>query len=353
MLNLEKDKDKQAWDIASDPSAPEHKWLAACTVLEGKNHIATVPKLPGWIALPYGLVVSGAGAGGAVVMFALTQLIVSAKVGEFFAAPAASNVAAAVCIWLVPCFVFTQLFTYQRMMAEGGVLWKTTQWTLVVGYLSMISYWAIAGQPLELADAGLLAFWNIACIGASYVGSLLAEYSYGSLQSTIGARKVVIPMVRSFAAIPLAVGAIIFSCMNTGFYLSPGQMLLALGGIVIGATYLTVKSVNATKATTARRISTFMWTPIILSNMMLLPAIATTDIWLTVTGQAFINWVDYAGAYAALGISAALPLVGGMIASKHLQAKAALGLERGGDHRFLSTESDTTLPTLAPGSAET
>jgi hypothetical protein len=288
-------------------------------------------------------------------MFALTQLIVCSKISDMVASTTlASNAAAAVGLWLVPCLVFSMLFTHQRLMFDGGKAWHTLQWSLVLGYLTCISLWAIDGHSVELWDAGLLALWNVACIGVAAFATKLAESSYKCLQSTIGARKVIVPMTQTFASIPVMLGGAILLTMTTGLYVMPGHHLIALGALVVGASFLVVQRLNANRGSTARAIATFMWAPIILANVLLIPALAVTNVWLAFTGPNMVTWVDYAGAFSALAISIAAPLVGGTLASKHLQAKAALGIERGTNHSLLvGTESDTTIAALTTNSAET
>lgn len=354
MLNLDRNTQQQAWGIAGDPSASEEKWMAAVTLLDGKNPLVAVnPRPPGWVAMPWALVVSGASASGAVLLFSLVQLILCTKIAETFAsASAASNVAVAFGVWFVPCLVFSMLFTYKRLLYEGGNAWKFTQWTLVIGYLASISFWAIDGQAIEPWDAGLLAVWNISCVSIAAIGTKLAEHCYKSLNQTIGAQRVVVPMMRSFAVIPVVIAAIVLTGMSTGYYMPFSQVFLLLASVVVGASYLTVKQLSATRSSTACSITTVLWGPFILSNLLLLPALAVTHAWLSFTGPYFINWVDYAGALAALGVSVMAPMAGGWIASKQLQARAALTLERGDQRQALGTTSDTNITSLSSNSAQ-
>jgi hypothetical protein len=132
--------------------------------------------------------------------------------------------------------------------------------------------------------------------------------------------------------------------------------------MVIGGSCYAVYKLNATNTNSARAIAMFLWSPMIMSNLLLLPALAGTHAWLALTGTRMVSWVDYAGALTGLVFSIATPLIGATLASKHVQARAALGisenrlstltLPNNTERTAIGTSSDTTAPALTSISAE-
>jgi hypothetical protein len=267
---------------------------------------------------------------------------------------------------MVPSLVFSMLFTYQRMLFNGGKAWPFMQWSIVLGYITSISMVAIDGQPVQLMDGILLGLWNLAAIGVAAGGTKMAKTSYKCLESTIGARKIVAPMTNTFAAVPLLLGGSIIVLHATGVFLVSPQFICALVAMVIGGSCYAVYKLNARNANSARAIAMFLWSPMILSNLLLLPALAGTHAWLALTGTRMVSWIDYAGALTGLVFSIATPLIGATLASKHLQSRAALGLSKNSlslsqnpnaltndtERTRLGTTSDTTSPSLTSVSAE-
>jgi len=364
MSNLSQNTHQQAWDIASDPSASEEKWIAAVTLLDGKSAIAPVKnRVPRWLRLPWALTIASCGTSGAVFLLVLSQMLMCSRIGEMFPlGSSASHTAAAILIWMVPSLVFSMLFTYQRLLFEGGKAWPLLQWGVVLGYITSISLVAIDGQPVQLMDGMLLGLWNLTCIGVAAGGTKMAKTSYKCLESTIGARKVVVPMTNIFAAVPLLLGGSIIVLHATGVFLLSPQFICALVAMVIGGSCYAVYKLNATNTNSARAIAMFLWSPMIMSNLLLLPALAGTHAWLALTGTRMVSWVDYAGALTGLVFSIATPLIGATLASKHLQARAALGISENRlstltlpnktERTAIGTSSDTTAPALTSISAE-
>ncbi len=353
---MESNLKQQVWDIACDPKAPEEKWMAAVTLLDEK-HALTAPRrhTPNWMAFAWSLIVSGASASGAMLLFSGVQLILCTKISELFGTLAmASNVAIAFGVWFVPCLVFSMLFTYKRLLFGGGKPWVYTQAGLVVGYILTITFWAVDGQSVQPWDGGLLVFWNMASAGIALLGTKIAELSYQSLNQTVGAEKVIIPMIRCFAIIPIVIASLVTIGITSGFYLSYTDIFLFLTCLVGASSLSLVLRFDAAKASTARTLATVMWSPFILSNVLLLPVMIATTIWLTFTGPTFITWVDYAGALCALALSVGTPLTGAMIASKYLQSRKAIRLSKGATTQAVAfqddaqqrlLESDSEMPT--------
>ncbi len=328
MSNLSPKTHQHAWAIASDPAASEEKWIAAVTLLDGKTSLSPVDsRVPGWLRLPWALTIASCGTSGAVFLLVLSQLLICSRIAEMLPfASSASHTAAAVLVWMVPSLVFSMLFTYQRMLFNGGRTWPLIQWGVVLGYITSISLVAIDGQPVQLMDGILLGLWNLTCIGVAAGGTKMAKTSYKCLESTIGARKVVVPMTNIFAGVPLFLGGSIIVLHATGVFLLSPHFICALVAMVVGGSCYAVYKLNASNANSARAIAMFLWSPMIMSNLLLLPALAGTHAWLALTGTRMVSWVDYLGAVTGLVLSIATPLIGATLASKHLQARAALGL---------------------------
>ncbi len=339
---MEHNLKQQVWDIASDPKAPEEKWMAAVTLLNEKHGLVrTSRRTPSWLAFTWSVIVTGASASGAVLLFSGVQLILCTKISEIVGTVAmASNVAIAFGVWFVPCLVFSMLFTYKRLLFGGGKPWLYTQWGLVFGYIAAISFWAVDGQAVQPWDGGLLVIWNMASASIALLGTKMAEISYQSLNQTIGAEKVIIPMIRCFALIPVVIATLVAVGITSGFYLSYTDIFLFLTGLVAVSSLALVLKFDAAKSSTARTLATVLWSPFILSNLMLFPVMIATTTWLAFTGPTFITWVDYAGAVCALALSVATPLSGAWIASKYLQSRKAIALSRGDAIRSVAVHDE-------------
>lgn len=338
MLSTNSNFDNHAWEVASDPSAKEEKWMAAITLLEGKNAVVKAnPRPPGWIALPWGIVSTMASASGAVIVFSSLQYTLGTGISDLLMhAWNPSHTALIFGFFSVPCLVFSMLFTYKRLLFDGGNAWPIAQWSAVILFLTGMSLIAIDGKPLSFSDGGLLLAWNFACLSLAFLGTRLAKVTFKGLNQTIGARKVLVPMMRSFAAVPILATLLVFTGLyGANFHTS--FMVVSL--IMVASSYLAVRQLNAVDSRTACSIATIIWTPTVLANIALLPALAGTQLWLMCTNTALITWVDYAGGLAALAVSLAAPLAGGLVASKQLQMQAAKALGRGNEQLAFETGS--------------
>lgn len=351
MSNLSQNTHQHAWDIASDPSASEEKWIAAVTLLDGKSSLAPIrSNVPGWMRLPWALTIASCGTSGAVFLLILSQMLMCSRIAEIIPYGAsASHIAAAIFIWIVPSLTFSMLFTYQRMLFDGGKAWPIIQWSVILGYLTSISMIFIDGQPVQLMDGILLGLWNVSCIGIAAGGTKMAKTSYKCLESTIGARKVVVPMTNIFATVPLLLGGSMIVLHATGVLLVSPQFIFALVSMVIGGSCYAVYKLNATNTNTARAIAMFLWSPMILSSLLLLPVLGATNLWLNMTGTNMVTWVDYTGAFTGLLFAVATPLIGATLASKHLQSRAAIGLANSGSLAISSSRSNPSIGMANPG----
>ncbi len=340
MLSTNSNVENHAWEVASDPSAKEEKWMAAMTLLEGKNVVArTNPRPPRWVALPWGIVSTIASASGAVIVFSSLQYTLGTGIAQ--AVMHQSMLTAGVPLifgfFSVPCLVFSMLFTYKRLMYDGGSAWKVAHWSAILLFLSGMTLIAIDGKPVSFSDGGLLLAWNFACFTLSVMGTKLAEQTFKGLNQTIGARRVLVPMLRSFAAVPVLTTLLVFSGALSGYTIH--NTLLFVSAVMMASSYLTVKKLNAVDSRTASSIATIIWTPTILANIALLPALAGTQLWLLFSNTPLIGWIDYAGGLAALTVSLMAPLAGGYVASKQLQMRAARGLGRRNERLSFETNS--------------
>lgn len=348
--------EKYAWDVASDPTASEDKWIKAITVLDGSSALAMQKKpLPSAISLPWAAAVSSCGAIGSVVALAITQHFLCSGILNLFSASAINSYNATVmALWLAPCLVFSAMFTYQRLSFEGGKVWQTAQWTTIVGYLAWLTWWAMEGRSFQIWDAGLLIILNLSGLALATFATKFATRSFQAMNSTIGAKKLIVPLTRIYAGIPIMIAAAVLTTMLTQYYLPPTLFLSGLAALFLGGTFYTAIKLQATRTSTARSIATFIWGPAILMQACLLPLLAVTNIWLICSGAPMvITWADYVAAFAGLGLSIAMPLVCGTLAAKNLQGRAALELERGDGRRSIGTESDTMMPSLSATRSET
>jgi|AGTN01.2.fsa_nt_gi hypothetical protein len=311
-----------ALQVASDPSASEERWMAACTILGDKELPApgteAVPKM---IQMPWSLLVSSASAIGAVMLFTLLQVTLCLSVPGTGFSP--SFVCLAFAGWYVPTIIFSMFFQYKKMLLKGGASWSVAQWLLIGGYLCAVSIWAIDGQPMKPADLGLLVFWNVTALAAAAIGVKIAQKSFNSLNSTVGIQRVLPYSLASFAVVPVIIAGYTLFGLVTNFFIPFEQVLFVLVGSIAFAGYVAALKNGASNPATAAALSTTVWSPFVYVNMTFLPILAVTHIWLLLTGTEMIALPDYIAGILAVAVSMSAPATGALIAAKQLQRRQA------------------------------
>lgn len=320
-----------ALQVASDPSASEERWMAACTILGEKELPQSVGEsVPKFIQMPWSLLVSSASAIGAVMLFTLLQVTLCLSVPGTGFSP--SYVCLAFAGWYVPTIIFSMFFQYKKMLLKGGTSWSVTQWLLIAGYLCAVSIWAIDGQPMKPADLGLLVFWNVTALAAAAIGVKIAQKSFNSLNSTVGVQRVLPYSLASFAVVPVIIAGYTLIGLVTNIFIPFEQVLFVLVGSIAFAGYVAALKNGASNPATAAALSTTVWSPFVYVNLAFLPILAITHIWLLFTGTQMIALPDYLAGLLAVAVSMSAPATGALIAAKQLQCRQAkqLGYATGG-----------------------
>ncbi len=308
-----------ALQVASDPSASEERWMAACTILGEKELPAeSVPK---FIQMPWSLLVCSASAIGAVMLFTLLQVTLCLSVPGTGFSP--SYVCLAFAGWYVPTIIFSMFFQYKKMLLKGGTSWSVTQWLLIAGYLCAVSIWAIDGQPMKPADLGLLVFWNVTALAAAAIGVKIAQKSFNSLNSTVGVQRVLPYSLASFAVVPVIIAGYTLVGLVTNIFIPFEQVLFVLVGSIAFAGYVAALKNGASNPATAAALSTTVWSPFVYVNLAFLPILAITHIWLLFTGTQMIALPDYLAGLLAVAVSMSAPATGALLAAKQLQDRQA------------------------------
>ena len=311
---------KQARDIISDPNAAERKWLAAAQILSQEPSLPGAPRFK--MNLPLALVATTIAAFGSTTLFVGLHATVCGMLTEMTAYQAhASFIAVGYAIWFVPPIMFAMQLSQLKEACEGGKQWKTAMWTVICGYLALVSFWAIDGQAVRLADGALLLLWNAAAMTAAATAALIGSRAYKSLQSTVGARKTLkVSLMSSIlfvATFPVLIG---------GAFLGLESFFggVALSGIWLGLTGYACARLNGSfNPDTARALAISATSPLTLANLTLIPIMLVTTVYLFATGTVYVSWIDALGALLTTSIVVTLPIVGATIAARQLQRKAA------------------------------
>ncbi len=337
ILKMASELTKRAREIIQDPGAPEEKWLAAAQVINDDRKVCA--KKP--LGLSTALIVSGLTSLGMTTMFVGLHAAICGLIGELTLYQSqASFLAIGYALWFVPPIIFASIFNQLRLRAGGERSWTTTLIGAVVLYLVTVSTWAIDSQPVKFWDGMLLVLWNFGCVGATVGAVRLSNRSFAALDSSIGAGKMLSHSIWSsilFQA--LLPGLILISVLGTSasvslfgtFGICSFTSTLIVSSLwLFGSGFIVARRYNAFNPTTARTIAIAMVSPLLLANLIFLPVLLFTTLWLTLTGPSFVSWVDFVGALLVTSIIAASPAVGGHMASKFMQNSAARQLSDAG-----------------------
>ncbi|MBX9695316.1 MAG: hypothetical protein K2Z81_23220, partial [Cyanobacteria bacterium] len=177
---------RRAREIIQDPGAAEDKWLAAAEVISSDTKICR----KGPLGLPAALIVSGLTSLGMTSMFVGLHAAICGLIGELTMYQSqASFLAIGYALWFVPPIIFASVFNQLRLQAGGERAWMTTLGGAILLYLVTVSIWAIDSQPVKFWDGMLLLLWNFGCIAATVGAVRLTTKSFTSLNSSVGAKK--------------------------------------------------------------------------------------------------------------------------------------------------------------------
>ncbi|MDZ4835375.1 MAG: hypothetical protein SGJ27_16480 [Candidatus Melainabacteria bacterium] len=317
-----------AWGVASDPSASEKKWLAACTLLDGKMPPSAVTKrrLPQSIGLPWSLCVSGISGLGAFMIFGFLSAAVCESFTLLSGVFYTFNGPHAFALLSAAFIAFSSVFTYQQHVWGGGRIWSGLHFGLVAcGALLPFSLELMFNAPHVASNLLFFSLWGASFIGLSVLSTRMTNNSIRTLEKSIGANRVM-PYSRAvFASAGLVLlGLITVPALSTAI----SSTWLWLPVVLIGSGYYITKLNNARNPQTATTMALASWNPLILANLVLLPALVVNSILSMFSLLPQIGFVDYLIGFGTMACLTIGPVLGAKIASRGLQRSRELELHQ-------------------------
>lgn len=313
-----KSTEGSAWEVASDPSASEKHWMAACTLLDGKQHpaVRSRRKLPSIVGLPWSMAVSGFAALGATLIFSFIEysigsVLPGSHVPVFDGAHSYALVGG--------LFVaFSSVFVYQKHIWGGGRLW----WGPYFGLMGLLAclQWGFGGIP----------FLNqIVYGGLSLLTIKLTLNSIKALE-TIGAQNVL-----AHGRNILVGTGVMCVAMRVLTFPSNVATLVMLAWVpicLLGSGYAITMLNKTANPRSASTIALSAWAPLTLTNLFLFAVVVVSAAANLVTGtpqpglESLINSILIAaGTLTCLTLG---PVIGATTASRMVRRARELELHK-------------------------
>ena len=329
-----------AWDVASDPSASEKQWMAACTLLEGKQHpsVRTKRKLPQAVGLPWSLCVSGVSGLGAFMIFGFLNAAVCESLTLITGAYYTFNSAHAFALLGAAFIAYSAIFTYQQHAWGGGRIWSVLHFGLVgIGAILPFSLDLIFNGPYAVSNLVLFSLWGLSFIGLSAVSAKMTKNTIVALEKTVGADRVM-PFSRAiFATAGMALLALVtlpaFSSAVTSTW-------LWLPAVLVGSGFWIAKVNKARNPETASTLALAIWNPLMVANFVLLPALVLNAIISPITFPQSGGVADYAIGLLTMLCLVMGPTLGANLASLSLRRSRELELH----HMPVEMLNEHTMP---------
>lgn len=335
--------EKKAWDILSDPSSPEKKWLAASKIVEGKRQ--TESNLPAPLGIMLSILGSGAACAGGVISYIMSVSFFSYLLGT---ASLPNNdwasYAFAGTIAFLGAYIYGSVFTYQKDRFKGGKAWDATLLaTQAMVAIVPILLVLMVSSPFLLAfetylSLALFALTSSLGIG---LGAKTSRVAVENLNKTIGATRVYEPMQCGLTA------GLIFLCLPyissvTGFGGSISLVPIMLTCIVGGTAYFAIRKNKSYRTETSLNIGGFLWHPLLLTTGFsilsgVVAAFATGTIFLSIPTLIPSTLAFYGTLAMVLSSFYGLSLGGALLATRQNKKDLIRELENLGDKLPTST----------------
>lgn len=330
--------EEKAWAVARDPSASEKQWVAACTILEGKQlpSAANRKKLPQSVGLPWSLCVSGLSGLGAFMIFGLMSFGACEGVSAITGAFHTLTTPHAFALLSAAFIAFSAIFTYQQHIWGGGRAWTILHYGLVAGG-AILPLAELIFTPASLTNLGLFV-WSLGFIGVSAISCKMTRHSIKALESTVGANRV-IPYSRGIFA---AAGALLLTFTAAPFMFGAiSSMWTLLPAVLVLSGYSIARANNAYNPQTAATLAFAAWNPVILANIILMPALLTYSVLSLFMPLMPVSLTDYAVGLVTMASFAFGPFIGAQVGAMVQQRARELEL-----HKVpLELVAQTTMPT--------
>jgi hypothetical protein len=316
----------RAWAVASDPSASEKNWMAACTLLEGRRHVSVRDgrKLPMAVGLPWSLAISGLSALGAFMIFGVMSAGVCEVATNITGVFHTCSIPQAFALLSAAFIAFSAIFTYQQHIWGGGRAWTFLHYGLVGIGACLPLMELLFAYPTSVGNLCLFT-WSLGFIGVSTVAVKLTRNSIKALESTVGANRVM-PYSRAMFA---SAGALLLTfCAFPGMFWLVGSMSGWLPAMLICSGFYIARSNSAHNPQTAATLAFAAWNPVILANAILLPALIAYSALTLVLPLAPVSLADYGIGLITMLCFSLGPFIGAQIGSFMQQRDRALELHR-------------------------
>ena len=335
--------EKKAWEILSDPSSPEKKWLAASKIVEGKRQ--TESNLPAPLGIMLSMLGAGAACAGGVISYIMSVSFFSYLLGT---ASLPNNdwasYAFAGTIAFLGAYIYGSVFTYQKDRWKGGKAWDATLLAtqILVATLPCLLVYMVS-SPFMLGfetylSLGLFALTSSLGIG---LGAKTSRVAVENLNKTIGAARVYEPMQCGLTA------GLIFLCLPyiaavTGFGGSISLVPIMLSFIVGGTAYFAIRKNKSYRTETSLNIGGFLWHPLLLTTGFsilsgVVAAFATGTIFLSIPTLIPSTLAFYGTLAMVLSSFYGLSLGGALLATRQNKKDLVRELENLGDKLPTST----------------
>lgn len=318
----------KAWGIASDPSASEKQWMAACCLLdEGQLSKLNRKKLPQAVGLPWSLAVSGLTGLGAFLIFGA----MSATVFEAFASITGLyhqfSTPHTFALLSVAFIAFSWMFTYQQHIWEGGKAWNVLHYALVAGgaVLPFVNYM----NPYQY-----LVFWSLGFVAVSILSRRLTQHSIKALDSSIGSSRV---MPYSRAMFATAGAFLLLYATSAGTFVT--ALWLWWPTMLVCSGFYIARTNGAHNPRTAATLAFAVWNPIILANLILLPITAVYWFISLFVPSLLLPMDGYAMSLITIACFAIGPFVGSQIAASMQRRARELELHKSPADLALATQA--------------
>lgn len=329
--------EKKAWEILSDPSSPEKKWLAASKIVEGKRQSKS--NLPAPLGIMLSILGAGAASAGGIISYVMSVSFFSYWLGT---ASLPNNDWAsytfAGTIAFLGAYIYGSIFNYQKDRWKGGKAWDATLLASQIALATipcllvyMVSSPFLLGFETYLS---LALFALTSCLGIG-LGAKTSRAAVANLNKTIGASRVYEPMQRGLTA------GLFFLCLPyltsaTNYGVIASLVPLMLTCIVGGSAYLTIRKNKSYRTETSLNIGGFLWHPLLLTSAFsllsgLVAALATGTIFLSVPTLLPSTLAFYGTLAAVLGAFYGLSLGGALLATRQNKQDLFKELENLGD----------------------
>lgn len=330
--------EKKAWEILSDPSSPEKKWLAASKIVEGKRR--TESNLPAPLGIMLSILGAGAASAGGVISYVMSVSFFSYLLGT---ASLPNNDWAsytfAGTIAFLGAYIYGSVFTYQKDRWKGGKAWDATLFATQISLATipcllvyMVSSPFLLGFETYLS---LALFALTSCLGIG-LGAKTSKAAIANLNQTIGASRVYEPMQRGLAAGLLFLITLPYLTAVLGYLIPVSLVPLMLTCIVGGTAYFAIRKNKSYRTETSLNIGGFLWHPLLLTSGFsllsgLVAAFATGTIFLSVPTLIPSILAFYGTLAVVLGSFYGLSLGGALIATRQNKRELLQELENLGD----------------------